>query len=413
MRRLIVAVLLVVAVGAGAGAYYSTRKDLPPSVSSVVVDRGSIVDVVSATGTLQAVTTVLVGTQVSGTVAWLGADFNSVVRKGQVIARLDASSLEAQRAQAEASLAQASADVDHARVQLADAQQKYARASELDARQLLARSDFDAAALAVATSQAQLKSAEAQVVQAQAALNQARVSLEHAVIASPIDGIVIERSVDVGQTVAASLQSPTIFKIAADMTQMQVNASIDESDMGRAAAGQRVTFTVDAYPNDTFVGTMSQVRLQPTVVQNVTTYSAIIDVPNPELKLKPGMTATVAVEIGRRDDVLRVPNGALRFTPTIDALVALGQDAAPASLRQDRGKRVWTYVDGKMTAVPITSGLTDGQFTEVVTGDVTQGTSVVTNVNTGAAAPARTAAASSIFMPGGMGNPGRATTGRR
>jgi HlyD family secretion protein len=244
-------------------------------------------------------------------------------------------------------------------------------------------------------------------VQAQAALNQARVNLEHTVIAAPIDGIVIERSVDVGQTVAASLQSPTIFKIAADMTRMQVSASIDESDMGRIAPGQRVTFTVDAYPGEPFTGMLTQVRLQPAVVQNVTTYSAIIDVPNPELKLKPGMTATVAVEIARRDDVVRLPNAALRFNPTAETFSALGQSAP--SLATDRTqKRVWSYEEGQLVPATVSLGVSDGQTTELVRGDVAPGSALVTNVST-TAAPTRVAAAGGMFMPGGMSG----TTGNR
>lgn len=400
MKRIVIAVLLVGAIGAGAGAYYANRKGAPPTVSTTAVSRGSIVELVSATGALQAVTTVQVGTQVSGTVAWLGADFNSRVAKGQVIARLDPSLLDAQVQQASATTSRAAAEVDNARVQLADAQQKFERSRELAARQLVSQSDFDAARLAVDTAQAQLRSVQAQLVQAQASLAQARVNREHAVITAPIDGIVIQRSVDMGQTVAASLQSPTIFQIAADLTKMQVNASIDESDIGRVAAGQQVTFRVDAYPNQTFTGTLTQVRLQPAVVQNVTTYSAIIDVPNPELKLKPGMTATVSIEIARRDDVLRVPNAALRFAPTPETLVAFNQEAAPGTA--PRGQtRVWTLSSDRLEAVPVVVGLSDGQFTEISGGTLQADATVVTNVSS-ASQPTRTTS-TSMFMPGAFG----------
>jgi HlyD family secretion protein len=410
MKRIVIAVLLVGAVGAGAGAYYANRKGTAPHVTTAAVSRGSIVENVSATGTLQALTTVQVGTQVSGTVAWLGADYNSLVKKGQVIARLDPSLLDAQVQQAEATTSRVTADVDNARVQLADARQKLERSRQLAARQLIAQSDFDAATLAVDTAQAQLRSAQAQLVQAQASLSQARVDREHAVITAPIDGIVIQRSVDMGQTVAASLQSPTIFQIAADLTQMQVNASIDESDIGRIAPGQRVSFRVDAYPNDTFTGRMTQVRLQPTVVQNVTTYSAIIDVPNPELKLKPGMTATVNVEIARRDDVLRVPTAALRFTPTAETLAAFGQEPVPTTSRGAQ-KRLWTFVDGHLEAVPVTIGLADGQFTEITDGALQPGAAVVTNVSS-ATQPTRTTG-TNILMPGGFAPGGPPTGGGR
>lgn len=411
MKRIVIAILLVGAVGAGAGAYYTSRTGAAPTTSTASVSRGSIVEAVSATGTLQAVTTVQVGTQVSGTVAWLGADFNSRVKKGQAIAKLDPSLLDAQVQQASATANRVVADVDNARVQLADAQQKFERSRELSAKQLIAQSDFDAAKLAVDIAQTQLRSAQAQLVQAQAGLDQARVNREHAVITTPIDGIVIQRSVDIGQTVAASLQSPTIFQIAVDLAKMQVNASIDESDMGRVAPGQSVTFRVDAYPNETFHGTVTQVRLQPTVVQNVTTYSAIIDVENPELKLKPGMTATVNVEIARRDDVLRVPNAAIRFTPTAEALAAFHHE--PATQAGPRGqKRVWTLSNDQLQAVPVVGGLTDGQFTEIADGTLAPGTVVVTNISS-ATQPTRTAA-TNMFNTGGFGGgPGGPMGGAR
>jgi HlyD family secretion protein len=398
MKRVIVAVLLVSSVGAGAGAYYTSRKPAPPSLTTAVLSRGSVVSTVSATGALQAVTTVQVGSQVSGTIAWLGADFNSIVHKGEVIAKLDTSLLDADVEQAQAAEARARADVDNARVQLDDARRKFARSQELAAKQLVPQSDFDAARVAVDTADAQLKASQAQLTQAQAALDQARVTREHAIITAPIDGIVIQRSVDVGQTVAASLQSPTIFQIAADLTKMQVNADIDESDIGVIAAGQRTTFTVDAYPGETFTGTMLQVRLQPTVVQNVTTYSAIISVANPDLKLKPGMTATVKIETGRRDDVLRAANAALRFTPTPETLAALHAAAPPDTRRGE--KKVWVYDADGVRPVAVTAGLTDGQMTEISGADLQPGTVVVTNVSS-ASAPVRNASAG-LFPTGGL-----------
>src|SRR5207248_1445831 len=212
---------------------------------------------------------------------------------------------------------------------LVDAQQKYTRAKELAARSLLPQSDLDAAKIAVDSAQATLQSSKATVEQAQANLNQAQVNLDHTVITAPIDGIVIQRSVDVGQTVAASMQAPTLFVIAADLTKMQVNANIDEADVGRIRPGQHVTFRVDAYAGETFEGTVSQIRLQPVVVQNVTTYGTVIDVPNPQLKLKPGMTANVKVEIAKRTDTLRVPNAALRFRPTAELFAAFNQAVPP------------------------------------------------------------------------------------
>jgi len=368
IKRLIVALLLLGVVGLSAGAYYSRQDNDAAALRTVGVSRGTVVDAVATTGTLEAVTTVQVGTQVSGTISWLGADFNSTVRKGQVIAKLDPSLFEAQVAQAQANLAKANADVERESVNLVDAQRKLVRANELGARQLLPKTDLEAADVAVQNAQAQLRSVRAQVQQAQASLNQSQVNLQHSIIAAPIDGIVIQRSVDVGQTVAASLQSPTVFAIAADMTKMQVNANVDESDIGRIRPGQTVTFKVDAYPADSFTGKVSQVRLQPTVVQNVTTYTAIIDVPNPELKLKPGMTANARVEIAKRDAAVRVPNAVLRFRPTEDTFTALDQEV-PDDL-QSGGSRVWILADGQLQAVRVKVGITDGVNSEIVSGDL-------------------------------------------
>ena len=308
-RKLVAALVGVTAVAVSAGAYYNLRKsDGEIHVSTAPVSRGSVVDTVGATGALEAVTTVQVGTQVSGTVQQLYADFNSIVRKGQVIARLDPSLFQTQIEQARANLTRARSDTERLRVSLEDARSKLTRAEELSAKQLIPRSELETTQVNVRAAEAQLRSSEAQVTQAEAALHQNEVNLQHTVIETPIDGIVISRNVDVGQTVAASLQSPTLFVIAADLTKMKVSASIDEADVGRIRPGQVVRFRVDAFPNDEFLGRVSQVRLQPVVVQNVVTYATVIDVPNAELKLKPGMTATVTIEVARRDDVVRVPN---------------------------------------------------------------------------------------------------------
>jgi HlyD family secretion protein len=343
MKRAIIALVIIAAIGAGAGAYYVRRGGSDIQVNTSPVTRGDITDTVGATGTLQAVTTVQVGSQVSGNISYLGADFNSIVKKGQVIAKLDPSLFDAQLQQAranlgqsQASLAKAKSDLERAKVQLIDSQQKYTRTQELAAKKLLPQSDLDAAKIAVDTAQAMLQSAqatvtqsEAAVTQSQASVNQNQVNLQHTVITAPIDGIVIQRSVDVGQTVAASMQAPTLFIIAADLTKMQVNANIDEADVGRIRPSQTVTFRVDAYPTEDFSGSVEQIRLQPVVVQNVTTYATIIDVPNPALKLKPGMTANLKVQIAKRSNVLRVPNAALRFRPNTDVFAALNQPVPP------------------------------------------------------------------------------------
>lgn len=265
------------------------------------VRKGDISIVVTATGTLEAVTTVQVGSQVSGTIAKLYADFNTVVKAGDVIAEIDPTFLQAQVKESEANLERATAQSN-------DNKRIYDRSSELFKKGLISQAEYDAAR----TTQ---ESQSATVKQTQAALDRARVNLKYATIRAPIDGVVISRNVDIGQTVAASFSAPTIFVIANDLTKMQVQASIDEADIGRINLGQDVSFTVDAYPEERFRGRVSEIRLQPNNVQNVINYTVIIDVPNNDLKLMPGMTANVTVLVDRKTDVLRVPNLALRFVP--------------------------------------------------------------------------------------------------
>jgi HlyD family secretion protein len=339
MKKLITIVIILIAVGAGGAVFYAKRGDKEPTVTTLKTSRGSIVDAVGATGTLQAVTTVTVGTQVSGIVQSLeDVDFNSIVKKNQVIARLDPSILETQVETAKANLTNAQANLERQKVAVVDAESKLKRAKELADRQLINKVDLENAEVTLNSANAQLKSTQSSIVQADAAVNKAKVDLDHTIITAPIDGIIIKRSVDRGQTVNAGMSAPELFIIAADLTKMQVNASIDESDVGRMRPGQDVSFRVDAYPTETFHGTVKQVRLNPVTVQNVVTYSTVIDVPNPELKLKPGMTANVSIEIARRDNVLRVPNAALRFRPTKDIFDALNQ-AMPPELERGTGGR--------------------------------------------------------------------------
>lgn len=329
MKKLVIIAVVLVAVGISGGAYYMTRGDREPQVQTSTVTKGDIIESVGATGTLEAVTTVQVGTQVSGTVQELYADFNSIVRKGQVIARLDPSLIETQIEQQQANVARAEADLERLRVALDDTRVKLQRARDLAARNLIPRTELETAEVNVRSAEAQLRSAQAGLTQAHANLNQTQVNLEHTVIHAPIDGIVISRNVDVGQTVAASMQAPTLYLLAADLTKMKVSANIDEADVGKIRPGQRVMFRVDAYPAEDFEGRVSQVRLNPVTVQNVVTYATVIEVPNPDLKLKPGMTANVTIEIARRSDVVRIPTMALRFRPTTDIFAALGQDLPP------------------------------------------------------------------------------------
>src|SRR5687768_6140048 len=260
MKKLILIVLVLVAVGVGAGVY-TMRKNRPdPTVTTQQLSRGDIVDTVGATGTLEAVETVDVGTQVSGVVRELTADFNSIVRKGQVIARLDPQLIESQIEQQAANVVRAEADLERLAVTLADARQKLERAAQLTARNLIPRTELETAEVNVRAAEAQIRSSQAALTQARAQLRSQRVNLGYTTITAPIDGIVISRNVDQGQTVAASMNAPTLFVLAADLTRMQVVANIDESDVGRMRPGQRVTFQVDAFPTERFTGTVAQVR---------------------------------------------------------------------------------------------------------------------------------------------------------
>jgi HlyD family secretion protein len=385
-KRLLLILIAVAGVSASVAAYYRTSgAEKSPQFVTAAVSRGSVVETVEATGTLEAVTTVQVGSQVSGTIESLHADFNSAVRKGQVIARLDPSVMQAQVEQAQASVLRLQADVERARIEVADTQNKLRRARELMEKGLIPATDLETAETTALQAQASLKAAQAQVAQSMASLNQNRVNLSHTVIKAPVDGIVISRSVDVGQTVAASMSAPELFKIAKDMTRMQVNASIDEADIGRITPGQKVEFVVDAYPNERFTGTVSQVRLNPVVAQNVVSYVTIIDVPNRDLKLKPGMTATVTVEVARADDVIKVPNAALRFRASRDA-----------------GARVWTLQDGQIRPVRVKTGISDGTTTAITDGQLADGAQIVTGMATAAAG----AAQSSPLLPFGGRRPG-------
>lgn len=400
--------LVLASFAVSAGAYYELRHTTTPvRFETGRATRGDLVANVVSTGTLEAVKTVEVGTQANGIIRELDADFNSVVHKGQVIARLDPTLIDAQIDQGRALVEKAKADVENLRVALDDANRQLARAEALFAKQLLDQSDLDAARVAAEEAAAAVKAGQAQVTQAQAMVDENLVNREHTIITAPIDGIVIARNVDIGQTVVSNMQAQTLFEIAEDLTKMQLNASIDESDVGRVRPGDAVTFTVDAYPDDTFRGTVAQVRLNPMIDQNVVTYTTVIDVPNRDLKLRPGMTANVTVRVDSRRDVLRIPSNALRFKPN-DELFALlhqpvpgaahagsraagGAGVAAAATRRapaatDRGQ-VWVLHDGQLKPVPVQVGLGDGTNTEVVAGNLQPGDTVVMNALTATSAP--------------------------
>ena len=419
----IAAAAAVVLSAAAVGGWRSMAKTEPPAYSAAKVERGDIARTITATGKLQALTTVQVGTQVSGSVSDIYVDYNSRVTKGQIIARLDPSQLQAQLTQAQANLtsaqmsvqtgqsAQAAADagieaasanLDRLQSVVDDAQRNLERTRELVSAGVAPRQQLDTTqgALAQALAQkqqgtaqvtqaraqaqsarSQVAQARAQVAQAGAAVQLASVNLEKSIIKAPIDGVIVARNVDPGQTVAASLQAPVLFLIANDLTRMQVLADIDEADVGQLKTGDPVKFTVDAFPADTFEGRISQVRLSPQTVQNVVTYTAVIDVENPDLKLKPGMTANVTVTVDERKNALTVPNAALRFRPE-------GQQAP-------RGPAVWRIEGNELKPVTVRTGLTDGIDTEVLGGGLREGDTVAVPPQNAQARGARPQAQSS------------------
>ena len=326
-------IVSIVVVAIAVFAAFEFKGEDKPQYFTTKADRGDIHDVVESTGTINAVTTVQVGSQVSGTIASLGADFNSRVKKGQVIAQIDPAlftgtllQARADYANAKANLLASQANLEKAKATAVQTKADYGRTQGLaqegvmSQQQLdLAKANADSADASVSAAAAQVTQAAAQAQQKQAAVTVAETNLNYTTIHAPIDGTVIARNVDVGQTVAASLQAPTLFTIAQDLTKMQVYASTDESDVGMIHTGQTVSFKVDAYPKDTFTGHVSQVRMNATTVQNVVTYNTIIDFDNPQMKLFPGMTAYITIPVANADGVVRVPNGALRYKPDMKA----------------------------------------------------------------------------------------------
>ncbi|HEY5284609.1 MAG TPA: efflux RND transporter periplasmic adaptor subunit [Polyangia bacterium] len=409
----------VVGIAAGTTRLLLKRRAAKPAVQweTAAVDKGRIVARVTATGILSALVTVQVGSQVSGSIQKLYADFNSPVKKGQIIAKIDPRLFQASLENARANYAQAKATLMKDQVQARFAERQSKRQGTLVKDKLIAPADFDTAESAAGTSLAQVEADKANVQQAHAVLHQAEVNLALTNIISPTDGVVISRNVDVGQTVAASLSAPIIFVIAEDLRKMQVDTSVAEADVGKLTAGMDATFVVDAYPGERFKGKVRQIRNAAQTVQNVVTYDAVIDVDNSELKLRPGMTANVNFVFANREDVLRVPNAALRFRPSPDVFTALKLDPKrarsgdePASgkaangsgaktsggmgARQHAGmgggsaagidatpdrKVVWVLSGGLPSSTRIKIGTTDGTKTEVVEGALAEGDEVLTD----------------------------------
>ncbi len=361
------ALLLVVMAAAAGGsyAYWQRKQDATGAdrYKTEAVSRGDIVQTVSANGTLNPVVLVNVGTQVSGTVKNLYADFNDHVQKGQMLVELDDALFQAQVKQDQANL-------DNAKASLALAAANATRTRDLFAQEYVSKQEFD-------QSQQALQAAQAQVDLVRAQLEKDRTNLGYTVIRSPVSGVVVDRQIDKGQTVAASFQTPTLFKIAQDLRQMQIDSSFAEADVGNVRAGQGAHFTVDAFPNRSFTGTVKQVRLNPTTQQNVVTYDVVVTLSNPEQILLPGMTAYVNIVTAESHNVLRVPNAALRFRP--EAGAGKGKEKEGKGTERRPGRRDTIYiVDGQgLRPVQVSTGISDGRYTEVQSAALKQGDQVV------------------------------------
>jgi len=366
MKKILIASVIVIIIAVAVFILFRGNGNEPQFRTDKII-RGDIEMAVTATGTVNPVTTVLVGTQVSGTIKEIYVDFNSPVKKGQLIARIDPALFEAQVNQARANLLSAKANQEKAEATLVDAKRTMERNKELLSKNLIAQSDLDTAETNYETANASASAAKSQVAQTEAALSSAETNLYYTKIVSPVDGIVVSRNVDVGQTVAASFQTPTLFSIAQDLTKMQIDTNVAEADIGNVKVGQDVEFTVDAYSDITFKGRVWQVRNAPITVQNVVTYDVVIKVDNPEFKLKPGMTANVSIIISIKKDVLKIPNAALRFVSA--------EGVKTAALQ--KGPAVWILEQGKPKRVPISTGISDGNYTELVSGEIKEGQEVI------------------------------------
>jgi HlyD family secretion protein len=429
--------IIVLALVAGGVAFLVIKKpwakgETPITFQTVTVGKGSIAAQVTANGTLSARGTVQVGAQVSGRVTEINADFNDKVKKGQIIAKVDELVLKAQIDQAQAAYDVAVANLKRSQVSVVDTQRQFDRQKALKDQSLVAGAIVEQAEAARDTAVANVNASKAQVSQAAANLKQARTNLSYATIYSPVDGVVLSRTIELGQTVASSLQAPVLFTIAEDLARMQINTAVAEADVGRLTEGMKATFTVDAFPGKTFDGIVRQVRNAPSTTSGVVTYDAVIDVDNAEMTLRPGMTANVTFVLAQVADAIKIPNSALRFKPSREQMVALreqlgitrdgsggsggrrnrdgsGSGGSGDSPRPPRGeggggggpggegrrgrdfgdkKPVYKLVDGVPKMVLVKPGLTDGSSTEMLEGDLQPGDQLVTEIQ-GVAAPAR------------------------
>jgi HlyD family secretion protein len=449
MRRLIAPLVLAVNVGVGVLVYVKVFTVPPgPQILQAAVTEGDITEAAIATGTLSALRTVDIGTEVSGTVQKLDVDFNSIVHKGEVIAELDPALFQQDLDSAEAAKDRAQIDLEEEQATLEVDQHNLERVEALRTQDIETQQDREQAELQVKEDQAVIKQDQAAVAIANANIEQSKVDLSHCTVKSPIDGVVISRNVDEGQTVTARLASPTLFVLATDLTRLQIVADVDESDVSRIRSGQTVGFTVDAYAGHRFEGKVTIVRLNATTTNNVVTYQVVADVPNPDLRLMPGMTATIGIEIWTANDVLRIPSAALRYRPVDDVFSTFGQPVPPeahvrlgspapvaavparagaatplragstidvffqAVPRPDAPGQVWVMRDHKLTPLAVHVGVTDGTWTELLAGGLVAGDEVVTNVVLPAQAHRPAATSANPLMPPSRGAPPPRATGR-
>ena len=410
-------VVLVVAAGIVFGfTYFNRNNNTGLQYEKSTIDKGTVTALVDTTGTLNPVIIVDIGSQVSGKIETIYVDFNSQVKAGQILSELEQLTFKTKVQQNEANYLSSEAAVEKSKVSQENSKKKYERAKSLFEKDLISFEELESAEVLYLSAKADLQSSEARLEQAKAQLDTSKVDLTYTIIKSPIDGVVISRNVNAGQTVAASFQAPVLFQVANDLTKMQVECSVDEADIGRVKEGQTAQFTVDAFPDENFTGVVKQVRYSPEVIQNVVTYTTIVDVENPDIKLRPGMTATISIVVGEAKNALRVPNSALRFQPPPEVLQALfeemrremqakrGQNSQADGQSEKRGHqvnfqmgqgsgrmgsrmrdraRVWVQDEnGKLNMVSIRTGVTDNAFTEITGGDLQEGMEVITGEST-------------------------------
>lgn len=398
MKKYLVIITAIILI-AGIVGFFFYKRTPETSYKTAKIERGTIASTVAATGNLSAVTTVQVGTQVSGTIQKLYVDYNSRVKKGQAIAVIDPSLFNASVEQAQGNYLTADANLQKVKVALVDAERTYKRNKQLLADGIISQGDYEVAETALQSAKASVKAAEGSLAQTRGSLKQSRTNLSYSVIRSPVDGVVISRAIDVGQTVAASFQTPTLFTIAQDLTKMQIEVSVDEADISRIQLHQTASFTVDSYPEQNFRGEVVQIRSSPVITQNVVTYVVVVNVDNSDLKLKPGMTANVSIEVAKKEDALKLPLAALRFKPKSKGDDAKdkgkgdrsgvsatrpatsgasgGGGTTPPGKGKERNQKVYLLKDGKPVATLIKTGIANNSSIELAESDLKEGDDVI------------------------------------